>query len=76
MVPHMADANYDELWLHKQLPFLEDHDHSISFAELRPAVSVADSRRLVVSLAWPYYQLLFCSAACTLSKPAQQHCRG
>lgn len=56
VVPHMADANYDELWLHKQLPFLEDHDHSISFAELRPAVaavSVADSRRLVVHLRGP-----------------------
>lgn len=39
-----------ELWLHKHLPFLHAPDHPLTFAQLRPAISFADSRRLVLHL--------------------------
>ena len=48
-----------ELWLHKQLPFLCAPDSSVSFAQLRPAISCADSRRLVLHLHGPQFSCSF-----------------
>ena len=47
-----------ELWLHKSLPFMRAQDHSVSFAQLRPVVSMADPRRLVGHL---HGQTMSCS---------------
>ena len=47
-----------ELWLHKSLPFMRAQDHSVSFAQLRPVVSMADPRCLVVHL---HGQTMSCS---------------
>ena len=48
-----------ELWLHKHLPFLSAPEHSLSFAQLRPAISCADSRRLVLHLHSPQFSCSF-----------------
>ena len=45
-VPHYGC----ELWLHKTLPFMRSDDSQLAFAEVKPAVSHADPRRLVVHL--------------------------
>ena len=48
-----------EIWLHKQLPFLRATESSISFAQLRPAISCADPRRLVLHLHGPQFSCSF-----------------